>query len=201
MSAHQVLFCPFCRESFEELARCPEHDLALVAFDQLGPDPLEPAPDPDLVDDTPLESLELGFGRGLVGAAALLNASALGFEFVRGVGKSDGLTIRELAITAPSLWTLPIVSFTLLYLLRRRRTPRALRSLRVLVPLLSLVSPLTCGWVLWRLHRGVAVWATGGRTIGLEPGSAWAVVALASLFMLVGGVRLGVHTKAKPRKL
>jgi hypothetical protein len=199
MAAHQVLFCPFCRECFEGLTRCPEHDLALVGFERLGPDPLDEAHDPDVVDSTPLEPLDPGFGRGWVAAGAVLNALALGFEFVRGVGPSAGLSVLELAITAPSLWTLPIVSFVLLFVLRRRSTPRALRSLRVLVPMLAFVSPITCGWVMWRLHQGVAVWATGKRMIGLEAGSAWHVVALASVFMLVGGVRLGVHRKG-PRQ-
>ncbi len=166
--------------------------MGLVAFDRLGPDPLDPPPDPEVADDRPLAALDPRYGRGLVAAGAVLNALALGFEFVRGVGKSAGLSVRELAITAPSLWTLPIVSFTLLYVLRRRRTPRALRGLRVLVPLLALVSPVTCAWVLFRLHRGVVVWATGGRTIGLGPGSAFLVVAVASLLILVGGARLGV---------
>lgn len=196
MPAHQVLFCPFCRESFEDRARCPEHDLPLVAFDRLGPDPLEAEHDPDVVDTTPLEPLDPRFGRLWVALGAVLNALTLGFEFVRGVGPSAGLSVRELAITAPSLWTVPLVSFVLLFVLRRRRTPRALRGLRVLVPMLAFVSPLTFGWVMWRLHHGVAVWATGQRTIGLDVGSAWYVMALASMFILVGGIKLGVHPKS-----
>ncbi len=199
MAAHQVLFCPFCRESFEDLTRCPDHDLVLIGFDRLGPDPLDAAHDPDVIDNAPLDALDLRFGRGWVAAAAVLNALALGCEFVRGVGPSAGLSVRELAVTAPSLWTLPIVSFVLLYALRRRNTPRALRGLRVLVPMLAFVTPLTFGWVMWRLHQGVAVWATGKRTIGLDPGSAWYVVAVASLMMLIGGLRLGVHRKG-PRQ-
>ena len=30
-----ILFCPFCRESFEGEAVCPEHDLELVPIDRL----------------------------------------------------------------------------------------------------------------------------------------------------------------------
>lgn len=201
MAEHQVLFCPFCRESFEGTQRCPEHDLLLVPFDKLGPDPLDPAHDPEVIDDTELDTLEPGFGRGFVASGALLNALALGFEFVRGIKGSDGLTVRELAITAPSLWTLPLVSFTLLFLLKRRRTPRSLRGLRVLVPLLAFLSPATMAWVLWRVHQGVAVWATGKRTIGLDLGSAFMVVGIASLLILIGGLRLGVHSGAKGKAL
>ncbi len=199
MAAHQVLFCPFCRESFEDVTRCPEHDLVLLSFDKLGPDPLDAAHDPDVIDTTPLEPLDHSFGRGFVAAGAVVNALSLGFEFVRGVGGSAGLSVREIAITAPSVWTLPIVSFVLLYVLRRRRTPVELRGLRVLVPMLALVSPLTFGWVMWRLHHGALVWATGKRTIGLEAGSAWYVVGLASVLIVVGGIRLGVHRKG-PRQ-
>ena len=34
-SSTAVLFCPFCRESFEGETHCPEHELALVPFDRL----------------------------------------------------------------------------------------------------------------------------------------------------------------------
>jgi hypothetical protein len=84
----------------------------------------------------------------------------------------------------PSLWTLLLVSFTVLFALTRRRTLRRLRSLRVLVPLLALLSPLTLGWAVARL-----IGLTG--MVDLRLGAAVYVVVGASLLLLVGGVRLG----------
>jgi hypothetical protein len=209
MAQHQVLFCPFCRESFEGHTRCPEHDLDLVSFDRLPPDPnaLETEEDDDDLQGSSrahdearvLAAFDPHYGRGLVAAGALLNAMTLGVELLKGVGESEGLRTHEVAITAPSLWTLPMVSFTLLYILHQRRSPLRLRSLRVLVPLLSLVSPATLLWVFFRIRHGASVWATGGRTIGVEPGQAVYVVALASVLIFWGGVRLGARRSASRR--
>jgi hypothetical protein len=200
MTEHQVLFCPFCRESFEGLAACPEHDLPLVRFEQLGPDPFDPENMPEVIDRTPLATVDPSFGRGYVAAGAFLNVLALGLEFVRGVEGSEGLSTRELAITLPSLWTLPLVSVVLLYVLKRRDTPEAMRSVRVLVPLLALVSPLTAAWAVYRLEHGAAVWATGGRVIGVALGEAVYVVGFAACLILYGGVRLGVLPRRLSRR-
>jgi hypothetical protein len=199
MTEHQVLFCPFCRECFEGQSSCPEHDLALVRLEQLGPDPLDPENSPEAVDERPLATIDPRFGRGWVAGAAVLSALAFLLEFVRGVNGTEGLTTRELAILLPSLWTLPLVTFTLLFILRRRRTPRALRSVRVLVPLVSLVTPATAAWALLRLHQGAAVWATGGRVIGMDVGPAVYVTVVAGIVGVIGGVRLGVLPRSGVR--
>src|SRR5690606_34261628 len=102
MTEHQVLFCPFCRESFEGLRVCPEHDLPLVSFAELGPDPLDPENMPEIIDATELATVDPRFGRGYVAAAAVLIGLAFLLEFVRGVGESSGLSTRELAVTLPS---------------------------------------------------------------------------------------------------
>lgn len=200
MTEHQVLFCPFCRESFEEVRACPEHDLPLVTFAELGPDPLDPQNQPEVIDTTELATWDLRFGRGYVAASALLVALAFLLEFVQGVGTS-GLTTRELAVTLPSLWTLPLVTFTLLFILRRRRTPRALRSVRVLVPLVALIAPATAAWAIYQLERGAAVWATGGRVIGMSLGPAVYVLALAACLGVWGGVRLGALPRSLSRRV
>lgn len=200
MPQHQVLFCPFCRESFEGHTRCPEHDIELVTFDRLAPDPTSVEEDddggstagtPESDENRILAALDPHHGRGFVAVGAVLNASALGFELLKGIGASAGLRTHEVAITAPSLWTLPMVSATLLYILHRRRTLAHLRGLRVLVPLLALLSPATLAWVFLRIRQGASVWATGGRRIGVEPGLAVYVVAIASVLIFWGGVRLG----------
>jgi hypothetical protein len=201
MTEHQVLFCPFCRESFEGRTTCPEHDLVLVGFEKLGPDPFDPENMPEVIDETPLGLVEPTFGRGFVAAGAFLNALALGCNFIRGSAASPGVTTRELASTLPSLWTLGLVSFTLLFILQRRRTPRALRSVRVLVPVLAFISPLTALWALHRVNDGVLVWATGQRAVNPVPGLALYVIALATAFTLYGGLRLGVLPKRKETRV
>lgn len=197
MAKHQVLFCPFCRESFEQLEACPEHELPLVPVDQLpASDPHDDAEDVDEIepaqpvvaqDERVHGPLELRYGRGLVALGALLNASALALQLVRLEG-APMLRTFELARARPSLWTLGLVSFTALYALTRRRTPRALRGLRVLVPLLALISPATLFWVLLRVGP-----------VG-ELGLAVHAVLLATLLMLYGGVQLGAPRSLVSRR-
>jgi hypothetical protein len=196
MAEHQVLFCPFCRESFEaapHASLCPEHELPLVSFDQLAAnseqtdgedlddeaelDGLSPGLSPE---DRPLGAYDPGLGRAVVGLGALLNAAALGLSPVHLPGAASP-SLYQLARTVPSLWTLGLVSFTVLFALARRRTPRSLRGLRVLVPTLGLLSPITVGFTLARL---------GALGAG-SPGHAVYAVALAALLLVAGGLRLG----------
>jgi hypothetical protein len=195
MAEHQVLFCPFCRESFEGVRVCPDHDLALVPFHKLPPDPAS-AEAPELTDDTPLETLDARFGRGFVAAGAVLNGAALGAEFVRFPGGS-ALSTLALASTIPALWTVGLVSFTLLFVLRRARTLRALRALRVLVPALACVSPLALIWELVRIRSGAVLWMAQVRSTQATPGAALYLSLLASALIAYGGVRLGVRRPSK----
>src|SRR5690348_17144314 len=109
MTEHQVLFCPFCRESFEGATRCPEHDLALVGFEKLGPDPFDPENMPEVIDETPLSTFDPVFGRGYVAAGAILNALAFPCDLVRAQPHAPGVSMRELCTSIPSLWTLALV--------------------------------------------------------------------------------------------
>ena len=190
MAEHQVLFCPFCRESFEGRDSCPDHELTLVSFDRLRPQEGPHEPDDELegsapeapVDDRPLALFDPRYGRGSVALGGLLALLALVLSPLQ---LPDGHAARtyQLARAIPSLWTLLLVAFTVGFALSRRRTPRALRSLRVLIPLLALVSPATLVWAFVRLG------GTGGHAIG---GAVYAV-ALSSVLLTIGGLRLGVH--------
>ena len=190
MAEHQVLFCPFCRESFEGCTRCPAHELPLVGFDALTPDEHDADPldaDPLDVDDArrlppgdrPLALLDPQRGRGLVALAALLDALALALPVVS-LEPGRSLRTYELARALPALWSLALVSFTLLFVLVRRRTPRALASLRVLVPLLALVTLGVVGWLRLKLGEAALAW-----------GPATALVTIAAVPMMIAGVRLG----------
>jgi hypothetical protein len=199
MAEHQVLFCPFCRESFEGTNLCPEHELALVSFDQLAPEavpdddeeaPLDDASraDPRPPDERPLAAFDPRFGRGLVALGGLLNLLALALPLITVPGFETAKT-HQIARAVPSLWTLLLVSFTVLFVLARRRTPRRLRGLRLLIPLLSGVSPLTLAWAIVRL--------SDGGTTAVRLGPAVYAVGAASLLLLLGGLRLGVWPAAR----
>lgn len=194
MAEHQVLFCPFCRESFEGRGSCPDHELTLVSFDQLRPDESAHEPDDELaeahaarpVDDRPLTLFEPRYGRGIVALGALFDLLALLLRLLE-LPSSDPPRTYQLAHAIPSLWTLLLVAFTVFFALARRRTLRALRSLRVLMPLLALVSPATLVWAIIRLG------GTNGHPLG---GTVYAV-AVSSLLLAYGGLHLGVH-KSEP---
>jgi hypothetical protein len=192
MAQEMVLFCPFCRESFEGEVVCPEHEMPLVPFDRLPRSELD-AHDgegeaSELADDTPLGAFDPRVGRAWVGAGAIANLLALALVFAYRKDSGQGLLTYELATRSPSLWTLLLVSFTLLFVLKRRRTPRALRSLRVLVPALACVSPMTVAWVLYRLREGLV---SRSPPVG-DPGVAVALVLIGAALVFFGGMRLGV---------
>jgi hypothetical protein len=173
---------------------CPDHDLPLVPFDKLSPDAAS-GEHSETTEDTPLELMDGRFGRGYVALGALLNGAAMGSEFVSFPG-GRALTTLALASSLPALWTLVLVSFTLLFVLRRARTLRALRALRVLVPALACVGPLTLIWELVRIRSGAALWVAQVRSSQASPGAALYLALAASLLIGYGGARLGVR---KPR--
>jgi hypothetical protein len=191
MAQHQVLFCPFCRESFEAVDTCPEHDLALVSFDKLPRDDDEDDDEAPLSDEAPLRPLDPRFGRASVAAGALLNALGLVLPLVR---FPDGTTLSTslLASSLPGLWSLGLVSFTLLFVLRRGNTLRKLRALRVLVPALACVGPALLVWELSRIRAGAVLWAAHVRSSHAAPSTAFYAVCVASLLIGYGGLRLGV---------
>lgn len=197
MAEHQVLFCPFCRESFEGLSVCPDHDLALVPFQKLPPDPTLRRDDAP-ADDAPLDTLDLRFGRGFVALGAVLNGVSLGAEFVRFPGER-ALSTLALASSVPALWTPAMVSVTLLFVLRRAKTLRGLRALRILVPALACLSPITLIWEIMRIRSGAALWVAQIRSSQATPGLALYLVLAASVLIAYGGVRLGV-TKSSQRE-
>lgn len=192
MTEHQALVCPFCGDRFEGRTSCPAHELPLVPYDRLErPHAADGEEDDDVdapeasvgVDDTRLLSLlEPRYGRAQVAIAAALLGAAMPLGLVR----THDLTLRtyEVAGRLPSLWTWPLVGFCALYLLCRRRTPRALRGLRVVVPWLGFIVLLTLGLAIARLGGDVRGPAAFG-------------VGLAGVLLGVAGLRLGgVSTRA-----
>jgi hypothetical protein len=194
-----VLFCPFCREAYEGLRDCPEHDLPLVPFDRLTGTGTESDDDGTPGDDEPLDAFDLRFGRGLVGFGCLL--FVVGFLCplaVIEVGDRGTMLVTgpSVAVThAPSLWTLPLCGMGGLWLLGWRRTPRQMRSVRVVVPLLVVAVALATWVALRRADRwAMLLGDLAGGMLTARASVAWGVgvLALGAVLVLAGAARLGV---------
>jgi hypothetical protein len=147
--AGPVLFCPFCRESFEGTDKCPDHELALVPFEKL--------PSRRTVrDDEVLPLHEWRFGRAIVFAGALL---ALAGYFLP---LSTTTTLHEQTVTGlrlsmirlPYLWAVPLVSLALVAILFRARTMRMMRSMRLAVPAIALLGATAVGYAAYSIVFG-----------------------------------------------
>jgi hypothetical protein len=191
-STTSVLFCPFCRESFEGEAKCPEHELALVPFEQL---PGAKNSDDLPRDDELLSVFDLRFGRGLVGAGAML--AIAGFLCPVGSIASAAETLLvtgpSIAVThAPTLWVVPGVGIAALALLAMRRTLVRMRAIRLVVPLLAWGVPMSVWSAVRKLDHWAALVSTEDAVAVAHYGWGLGVLGVATLLMIVGGLRLGV---------
>jgi hypothetical protein len=187
-----ILFCPFCRETFEGETRCPEHELALVPFDRL---PGLASRDVVPRDDALLGTFDLRFGRGLVGAGAVL--AVVGFLCPLGTIGAAGQVLHvtgpSVAVThAPTLWIVPGIGFAALLLLAQRRTLARMRAIRLVVPLLAWGVPMAAWSAARRLDRWAAQMQVGEEQAVAHLGWGLVVLGVATLMMMVGGLRLGV---------
>lgn len=191
-SSASVLFCPFCRESFEGETKCPEHELALVPFEQL---PGALTRDEIPRDDEPLAIFDLRFGRGLVGAGALL--AIVGFLCPIGVitAAAERLLITgpSIAVThAPTLWVVPGIGVAAFVLLATRRTLARMRSIRLVVPLLAWGVPMSVWSALRKLDRWAELMSVGDVPAVAHYSWGLGVLGVATLLIMIGGLRLGV---------
>lgn len=197
MASDTPRFCPFCRECFEGVEVCPDHELRLVDFTDL-PRQSEPRV---VRDDTVLGPLEWRHGRGASAVGAVL--AIVGFFlplFTYVVGEQSVATGgMELATTrAPALWTIPFAGGVILAILGRRRTPGALRGARLVAPIVGAMPVMSLIYAGTRVAHAAAA-ATAATGVESIPGfgaGAW-LVALGSLLMIVGGVRLGSMPKQR----
>ncbi|MDW8363866.1 MAG: hypothetical protein RMK74_15845 [Myxococcales bacterium] len=174
-----VKFCPFCREPYEELDRCPAHDLPLVPLGRL---PKAVAP---IADDDPLPWLDPRGGRlWLLGAAAALLVGFLLPLASWGEGRSaTGLEVA--GRRAANFWAVPCVGAAFVSLLLRRRTPRQMRSVRIGIGVLALLAATSLGVTLWRMHRGAL-------PDGIVPGAGAWLVAVGCVLGILAALRYGV---------
>jgi hypothetical protein len=185
-----VLFCPFCREAFEDATMCPDHDIRLVPFDAL-----EGATEPDAPeDDEALPIYDPRLGRGLVGAGAflLLIASALPFVARSSGDQSIAPSLFTLASEeATALWTVPCVALALLVMLACLRAPRTMRRLRPVVMLAALAAPLSVAIAFMNIQSAALALTQRGEDVHLSTGAGVLAIGVGAVVTLVGALAFG----------
>lgn len=174
-------FCPFCRECFEGVVDCPDHELVLVDFDKL---PRVKSEDEEGNEILPF--MDLRFGRGLIVAGFVVTTVAFFLPFVRVANEVSFSAAKVAVARAPNLWAAEFAALGCLVMVFRAQTPARLRALRLAVALLAALGSLAVGFTWWRIAGGAA-------QMGVAATVEWgAVVLCLGLGMLVlGGARLG----------
>ncbi|WP_053234795.1 hypothetical protein [Sandaracinus amylolyticus] len=190
-----LLFCPFCRECFEGERECPEHELALVPFDQLPRDPeLEGSDLPS--HDEPVSMFEPRFGRGLVMAGVALSAIGFALPLLTITTATQTRTFSGFETAtgpAPSVWTIPFVAAMFVWILARRRTPLEMLGARLVGVVFALAPLVSLVYTVLKVTKSAEEQsAQTGRLleVGVEYGAG--VLAIAALLLLAGSARLGV---------
>jgi len=179
----KILFCPFCRDGFEDVTECPEHELALLPIDRL----------PRLAGKSPEEVVffadpRLGRGGLLLGAVLVLAGFLAPFVRARGISASA----LEVAIDgAHNLWLTPGAALAVLWILWARRSKSAMRAARLAVLGLVFAGALPLIYTSRRIglvaeaHAAELEWLWGFAAMG----SGLGLVALASAGLGVSAVR------------
>jgi hypothetical protein len=182
-----VLFCPFCRESFEGETACPEHELTLVPWNDL--------PRPARDDDEPLAFWSPALGRGLLGAGAagtLLAFSALPLASTEGALRMGGSMLKLALLGSPKLWLVVMGPLALLAILYRRRTPFELRRARLAALFAALVAPAAAYWAYDAARVATAQLAVReGSAIHLRVDLGGYAIAVCAVLCAAGALRLG----------
>jgi hypothetical protein len=186
----EVLFCPFCRESFEGERQCPEHELDLVPVFEL---PVEPK---EIDDDERLPWFTWQYGRAPVAFGAVLLLIACALPLARTHGAMDASSsLWTLAQTkSPRLWVVPMAACMQLAMLYRRRTLRGMRGVRLTALLLAAFPAILVATTLHGMYQALAMLETRmGVTVRAEVGLGAYLVYAASAVMAFAALRLGVH--------
>ncbi len=175
---HEILFCPYCRDGFEGVAECPEHELTLVPIDRL-PRAAATAPTEVAFFADP----RLGRGPVLFGAALVLIGTLGPFVRARGIDASA----LEVAIDgAHNLWLTPAAALACLWVLWVRRSGPAMRGARLAVLGLALAGALPLVYTTRRIGLVAAAYSTEVQWLwGLG------VMAAGLVTIALGGTRLG----------
>ena len=192
-----MLFCPFCKEGFDDLVRCPHHDVELVSLRVLGQ--LSAARVPD---DQRMPWWSPKLGRGFLLSSALLTLLAFFCPFGELLGD---VTVSNTLFTlargrALRLWVVPMAALALLFMLFRRRTPAAMRGARLSALFVSCL-PSAVVLITWfGARRAAEVMATSsGGELEFRLGLGSVLVLGSGALALVGSLRLGVQPKIRVR--
>lgn len=178
-----ILFCPYCGESFEGVAECPEHELALVPIDRLGRER------GSLDEVAFFADPRLGRGPVLVGSALVLLGFLAPFAHSRGLHAS-GL---EIALDgAHNLWLTPLAALSALWILWSRRSRVALRAARFAAFGLSVGGLLPLAYTSWRIAL-----VAGVQDAPVEWGWGRVAMVAGSLLAAFGSLWLGGRARAR----
>jgi hypothetical protein len=197
MTDTPILFCPFCRESFEGLSRCPSHDVELVTLRELAE--LAAA---TVHDEAALALWSPRRGRALLAAGAAL--TLLGF-FAPLARLSGDLQASSSLWTlahgrALRLWIVPTAAFAIAMMLYRRRTGIEMRGARVAALFVSLLPSAVVAYTLRGANSAALLMADQLQAdVHLQIGlGSWLVFAAGGL-LIAGSVRFGVKPKVRVR--
>jgi len=196
----QPLFCPFCEECFEGEARCPEHDIPLVPFEDLAAARGRDLPG----DEERVGALEPRFARLPLIVGALTVLAGFFLPLVRTTFEdgtvSEATGLATASNVAPNLWIVPAIAATLLSILIRRRTPRQMRGARLAVLFLGVVAVSSLIYTVSRVFRGAArLQEAYGQSVQvtLEPGVY--VMGAGLLVLLAAAPFFGQVRRSGPR--
>ncbi len=174
-----LLFCPFCREPYEDEERCPAHDLPLVAFTELPR--IVRRPD----EHERLDWFDPRFGRGIVALGASLVVLAF---FAPWIADPDEILASrsgfQLALgELPRLWIVPGAAVLGIAALEKARTLANARRARLPAALLAVFGFAVAVYTMWYARL----------RLGGELDFAWGLIALgvSTALWTVGALRLG----------
>jgi hypothetical protein len=190
-------FCPFCREAFDDVTRCPSHDVELVTLRELGAMAAL-----DVSDDLDASVWSPRRGRGVLAAGAALTLLAFFCPFGTLVGPVTVTnTLLNLARgRSLKLWIVPVAALALLLMLYRRRSGPALRGARLAALFVS-VLPSAVVASTWVGARGAAaeLAAESRRAIEFHLGAGSWLVFVAAAICCWGSVMLGARPARRLR--
>gem|GEM_PF-955490 len=197
-----LLFCPFCRECYEGITLCPDHDLTLVSWAAL---PRSEEPE-ELGTDDAVSPVDLRYGRGeLLAGVAVLMMSVLS-PLLRVTEGEDGRTFSLLEAAtdrAPNLWTVPFVAALVLSIVLRRRTIGQMLGARLAMLILATGPFISLGYTLWKIYGGAAQMSEVlHQEVHVQLRWGVGLVLAGGALLIVGALRLGTipHPVRKGRR-
>lgn len=189
MTHDRVRFCPFCREPFEGLDRCPDHDLPLVEFGEFVASSRDRLP----ALDERLSPSDLRFGRGQIGIGAVLVLVGLGMPaVVDGFREGATTTGFELwQLRADYLLVLPASVVLAVVAVFRRDTRRGLMAVRLAVGIALVTALAALSVAAYHVQTYAAQRTSAGESGEVSPGYGVVVILCGLVMAAHATARLG----------